>query len=179
MYQQDYFHTCIQLNFQILQQNRSFREFSLQQSLKRQHANGVLVQDSENFLRYIRGDIKRYYRCVVRRVEKWPIRPVLWMVEFFMARTIFNDPVHFYRPFIGHRRVRLIYYLRLARNFEQLLSTAALPRVTWPARGVFYSSGYSSYILRSFSWEINDRDENSEPINISMTLNGFSCSDLL
>lgn len=62
----------------------------------------------------------------MRRVEKWPIRLVLWMAEFFMARTIFNDPVHFYCPFIGHRRVRLIYYLRLARNFEWPVSTAVL-----------------------------------------------------
>lgn len=60
---------------------------------------------SEHFLRYYMkgtlGDIiaPRETLHSLRRVEKWPIRPVLWTVEFFMMRTIFNYPVHFYPPF--------------------------------------------------------------------------------
>lgn len=58
--------------------------------------NGVLVGDTgENFLRHYTkgtsGDIiaPRETLRSLRRVEKWPIRPVLWTVGFFMMRTIF------------------------------------------------------------------------------------------
>lgn len=46
---------------------------------------------------------------------------------FHGAYTIFNDPVHFSRPFIGHRRVRLIYYLPAGTKFRvAAISTGAL-----------------------------------------------------
>lgn len=121
-------------------------------------------------------------------MQKWPIRPGPtddWV--FHGAYTIFNDPasnspalspaIDAYAinllPSAG-TKFRVVRYLYPRRRRRPPPFRGGHVALVYARAGVFYSSGHSSCTRRSFSWGINDRGENSKPINISMTLNGFS-----